>query len=176
MTIAITGRCLSAGSILLESNILESDISVFQRGSDPDQYPSDAEAYVLAINVAFVFPGANEREVPAAPFDNPSIVPLHSHASAPVQPRRTIFIRDLGDPRLSLVASIPIALDFWGDSVTACCYDLEDFGVGQDDFSALADLKTSLADLYFLLKADAENLGPLPRRQWDYLRQIIREK
>lgn len=169
MTAVIVGQCISAGSILLESDIVSAEIPTFE------QYYSGGHVFVLASVETLVFPNVKERQIPAAPFDSPCIVPLYSHASVPAQPRRTVFIQDLGDRRLSLEASIPIALDFWTDSVTACCYDLEDFGVGQDEFSALADLKASLVELYFLLKAEAGRLGPLPQRHWDYLRAIVRE-
>lgn len=163
-------HCLSAGSILLDSRGSSSGLL-----RPSEQYDSSAE--VLFFNTEFVVMiNSGTRHIPpAAPFDSPSVAPVFGPGSQPTQPRKNIFIQDLGDPRLSLDRSIPIALDFWYDSVTACCHDLEDFGVGQDEFSALADLKASLVDLYFLLKNDADRLGPLPQRHWNYLRSIITE-
>jgi hypothetical protein len=162
MTTFLTSEyCMSAGSILVESDIIatrttRTSVAGRQDSTDP----------IISARV-------HERQIPAAPFDNPGTLPFHRDGS---QSRRTVFVRDLGDPRLSLTASIPVALDLWEGSVTACCYDLEDFGVGQDEFSAITDLKVSLVDLYFLLKADADRLGPLPQRQWNYLRSIALEK
>ena len=86
---------------------------------------------------------------------------------------RTVFIYDLS-PRLVLAAPIPIVLDFGDDLVTARCFEL-DFGVGPDEDSALADLKASVIELYFLLKAESNRLGPLPQRQWNYLQSVVRE-
>lgn len=160
---------ISAGGICLESDIVSSSTLT------PTVQQHSRELLIGPTPQTSVFPRGEERQIPAPPFDQPSTVPLDMHTTRPVQPRKTVFIQDLGDPRLSLTASIPVALDFWGDSVTACCYDLEDFGVGQDEFSALADLKGSLVDLYFLLKAEADRLGPLPERHWRYLRSITRE-
>ncbi len=163
----ISQHCFSAGSILLSTNIRSSAV------------PTSAQYYSGSDMLVFISEEKETRSetspIPAAPFDSPSTVSLFSQVSEPVQPRRTIFVQDLGDARLSLRASIPVALDFWRDSVTACCYDLEDFGVGEDEFSALSDLKASLVELYFVLKANADRLGPLPERHWNYLRSITRE-
>lgn len=163
--------CRSSGSV-----VFESDIASFSVMVTVGQQYADAQVFVRPSDER-VLPPTGERWIPAAPFENPGVVALDNQASQPVQPRKTIFIHDLGDRRLALEAAIPVALDFWpGSSVTACCYDLEDFGAGQDEFSALADLKESLVDLYFLLKNDADRLGPLPQRHWDYLQSIITER
>lgn len=92
-----------------------------------------------------------------------------------LQPSKTAFIQDLGDPRVALLRSIPVSIDFWPDHVTASSFDIEEFGVGTDEFEAVRELKASLTDLYFLLKTEQGNLGPLPQRQWEFLRGIIRE-
>jgi len=101
--------------------------------------------------------------------------PLWSHVAGPHH-QKTVFIRDLGDPRLSVRAAIPVYLEFWDGFITACCYDLEEFEVASDEFVVLDALKASIADLYFLLKSEQQRLGPLPQRQWDYLRPIIEER
>lgn len=163
--------CRSGGSVWFESDIVS-----FSRLFAHEQHDAVATYLVRSSrDKAVVLLPDRARAILAAPFDCPSVVPLDSQVSHPVQPRRTVFIQDLGDYRLSLTASIPVALDSWPGSVTACCYDLEDFGAGEDEFSAVGDLKASLVDLYFLLKSDADRLGPLPQRQWDYLRTIVRE-
>lgn len=172
-SVVSTRQCLSAGSILLESR---SSSSGLLRPSE--QYDSGATVLLFNTEFAVLTNSGTIHIPPAAPFDSPSVAPVFSPGSSgsqPTQPRKNIFIQDLGDPQLSLNRSVPIALDFWYDSVTACCHDLEDFGVGQDEFSAVADLKASLVDLYFLLKNDADRLGPLPQRHWNYLQSIITE-
>lgn len=101
-------------------------------------------------------------------------ISLWSRLATP-QTFKTAFIQDLGDPRVTLLRSIPVSIDFWPDHVTACSFDIEEFGIGADEFEAVSELKASLADLYFLLKNEQGHLGPLPQKQWDFLRGIIRE-
>jgi len=99
---------------------------------------------------------------------------LWSHL-ATAQRHKTVFVQDLADPRVSIVEAIPVALEFWDNLVTACCYDLEEFEVAGDEFTALEQLKSSIVDLYYILKSEADHLGPLPQRQWNYLRRMVRE-
>lgn len=101
-------------------------------------------------------------------------VSLWSHL-ATLQSSKTAFIQDLGDPRVTLLRSIPVSIDFRPDHVTAGSFDIEEFGSGADEFEAVHDLKASLVALYFLLKSEQGNLGPLPKRQWEFLRGIIQE-
>ena len=88
---------------------------------------------------------------------------------------KTVFIADLGNAKVALLRSIPVAVDFWPDHVSACSFDIEEFGLGNDEFEAVTDLKASIVDLYVLLRNEQPNLGPLPRRQWEFLKGIIRE-
>jgi hypothetical protein len=91
-----------------------------------------------------------------------------------VRQPKTVFIRDLADSRLVVLEPIAVAVEFSGGQPTACCYDLEQFGVGEDEFSALDDLRATIVELYFALKAE-RRLGPLPQRQLDYLTRVLRE-
>ena len=88
---------------------------------------------------------------------------------------KTVFVADLGNPKLTPRRAIPVAIDSWPDHVSACSFDIEEFGVGSDEFEAINDLKASIVDLYFLLKSEQPNLGPLPQKQWEFLKGIIRE-
>lgn len=88
---------------------------------------------------------------------------------------KTIFIQDLGDPRVALIRALPASIEFGPDLVSAFSYDIEEFGIGADEFEAVEDLKVSIAALYFVLKDDLTNLGPLPQRQWAFLKGVIRE-
>jgi len=60
--------------------------------------------------------------------------------------------------------------------VTAWSWDLEEYGVGPDEGTALDHFRRSLIHLYFMLKENAEQLGPLPAEHWAYLRDIIHER
>ena len=88
--------------------------------------------------------------------------------------RKTVFIRDLRDPHLVVANPIPISLEFSDGQVTACCYDVEQFGVGEDEFVALDDLRATIVELYGVLKAE-RHLGPLPQRQLAYLTRALKE-
>jgi hypothetical protein len=87
---------------------------------------------------------------------------------------KTVFIRDLRDAELVATRPIPVALEFMEGQVTACCYDVEQFGVGEDEFSALDDLRATLVELYHTLRAE-KSLGPLPQRQLAYLKRVLRQ-
>ncbi len=89
---------------------------------------------------------------------------------------KTIFITDLGESTLSLLRTLPISVEYSGGQVVACSYDLEELTLGSDDDEVVADMKSAIVDLYYLLKDEQENLGPLPRAQWEFLKGIIREK
>lgn len=88
---------------------------------------------------------------------------------------KTVFIRDLHDSRLDMQDPIPASLEFSEGQVSACCYDLEQFGIGNDEFEALDDLRATIVELYFALKGEPR-LGPLPERQLSYLRRALRER
>jgi hypothetical protein len=75
-----------------------------------------------------------------------------------------------------LKVELPVTLEFTGDVVVAISYDLEEFGCGHDELEALKDLRESIRNLYYLFKDEKDNLGPLPRRQWNFLENIIIEK
>lgn len=94
------------------------------------------------------------------------------HLSADRQ-RKTVFVRDLGDSNLVIGEPIPVSLEFSDEQVTACCYDLEQFGVGENEFSALDDLRATIVELYSALKNEPR-LGPLPQRQLAFLKRVLR--
>lgn len=89
-------------------------------------------------------------------------------------PRKTVFIRDLRDATLVPTKPIPVSLESSDGTVTACCYDLEQFGVGENEFEALDDLCATIVELYRVLKSE-KKLGPLPQRQLVYLKRVVRE-
>jgi hypothetical protein len=89
---------------------------------------------------------------------------------------RTIFVQALPGTRLRLLHAIPVTLESSPGQVTAWSWDLEEYGVGPDEEAALDHFKRSIVHLYFTLKENAEQLGPLPAQHWAYLRDIIRER
>ncbi len=89
---------------------------------------------------------------------------------------KTVFIRDLADPRVSLNGPIPVTVENLGDQVTVYSWDTGDFGVGQDEQTAIDQFRASVVDLYYVLKDEQQALGPLPQQQWDFLRTVIDER
>ena len=89
---------------------------------------------------------------------------------------KTVYIQNVGDTRLFLQRDIPISIEYNDNVVTAISYDLEEFGFGNDEFEALKDIRESIVSLFYLFKEEEDNLGPLPKRQWNYLKDIIIEK
>lgn len=90
-------------------------------------------------------------------------------------PPKTILLGNLADRRLKLNGFLPVVLQYGEESVTACSYDLEDFGVGATEFEALADLQATIVELYFSLKEDQGRLGAQPEKEWAFLRSIVQE-
>lgn len=90
--------------------------------------------------------------------------------------RKTVFVQDLGDARLALRELLAISIEQWPNSVTACSYDTGEFAFADDELTAIDELKALIVDLYFLLKEEQNNLGPLPLKYWNFLKSIIQEK
>ncbi|OGI51710.1 MAG: hypothetical protein A3B81_03505 [Candidatus Muproteobacteria bacterium RIFCSPHIGHO2_02_FULL_65_16] len=89
--------------------------------------------------------------------------------------RKTIFVQDLGDARLAL-RELAISIEQWPNSVTAYSYDTGEFAFADDELTAIDELKALIVDLYFLLKEEQNNLGPLPLKYWNFLKSVIQEK
>ena len=89
---------------------------------------------------------------------------------------KTVFIHSLDNVSLSMDKAIPVTIEYWGEYVTAFSYDIEEYGVGVDEFEALKNFRDSIADLYSILKENKDNLGSIAKRQWDYLTNIIKDK
>ncbi len=90
--------------------------------------------------------------------------------------RKTVFVQDLGDAKLMLREPLAISIEQWPDSVTVCSYDTGEFAFAGDELTAIDELKALIVDLYFLLKEEQNNLGPLPQKYWNFLRSVIQEK
>jgi hypothetical protein len=102
--------------------------------------------------------------------------PLRLTKQGTPQTCRSVFIRDLGDERVSLNSPIPVTIETSGNQVSVYSLDTGDFGVGVDEQSALDEFRASMADLYFMLKEESAALGPLPQKHWNFLRSVIDER
>lgn len=90
--------------------------------------------------------------------------------------RKTVFIQDLGDARLTLREPLAVSIEQWPNSVTAYSYATGEFAFSDDELAAIDELNVLIVDLYFLLKEEQNNLGPLPLKHWNFLKSVIQEK
>ena len=89
--------------------------------------------------------------------------------------KKTVLIPDLGDERLSLQNLLPVTVEYIDKQVTVYSHDLGEFAFAIDEIDAVDEFKASIVDLYFLLKEEQNNLGPLPLKHWNFLKSIIHE-
>ena len=88
--------------------------------------------------------------------------------------RRTLFIHSLHDSRLRLNVSLPITLEDDGYQFIAYAPDLDIYGCGETEYEAIEDLRQSIVDLYFDLKA--EKLGGDLKKIFNYLQSVTQEE
>lgn len=89
---------------------------------------------------------------------------------------KTVHIQNLDDIRLALVREIPVSIEYWGKSVVAVSYDLEEYGYGETEFAALKDLRESIVSIFYFFRDEEARLGTDLKSKWEYLKNIIREK
>jgi len=89
--------------------------------------------------------------------------------------RKPILIYSLHHPHLKLREPLAVYLEHDGEQMIAFCYDLDVFGYGDTETEALQDLRQTAADLYFALRDNRNELGPLPEKVWDYMTSIVEE-
>ena len=94
---------------------------------------------------------------------------------APLPDRKTIFIQDLADGRVSLRSPLPVLVESWKNQTTVFSADTGDFSVGDDESSALDEFRAAVVELYFLLKSERDKLGALPMKHWRFLSSMIDE-
>lgn len=85
------------------------------------------------------------------------------------------YIRDLGDPRVSLLQSLAVSVEYFEDKGCVYCAELDEFVVVNAEEDPLAEMRAAIVDLYFLLKAESRNLGPIPQSKWNTLKTIVQE-
>jgi hypothetical protein len=86
---------------------------------------------------------------------------------------KVIFIQNLRDTRYRLKQAIPVFLETTDDTVIATYYDIDMYGEGEEEQSAINDLCGAIIEYYESLLEDVDNLGPMPKQELDFLRGII---
>lgn len=89
--------------------------------------------------------------------------------------RKTVFVLSLGTSSLALKSPLPISLDVTATNVVAYSYDLDELAVSSSESEVLDEMRATIVETYFLLKSEQDILGPLQRRHWEFLNQIISE-
>jgi hypothetical protein len=86
---------------------------------------------------------------------------------------RIVPLNSLKHPRYHLKIPLHIALEVTEGTVIASFDDIEAFSHAQTESEAIDLLCEEIVHLFEDLSADVDNLGPLPRRWLEYLREII---
>ncbi len=89
--------------------------------------------------------------------------------------RSTEYIRDLSDPRVTLLQPLAVTVEYFDDKASAYCSEIDEFAVADEGRDPIAEIKAVIVDLYFLLSAEQENFGSVPQAKWNTLRTIVRE-
>lgn len=83
-------------------------------------------------------------------------------------------ITTLAHEPLQMKLNIPATIEGDGEEFTATFYEANVSASGETQADAIANLKESLVAKYEFLESLPENeLGPLPARQWDVLRNVL---
>ncbi len=88
---------------------------------------------------------------------------------------KTIFILDLQNQSLELRRPLGISIEQTETGWYAFSYDLDELVVGADENEILSEMRLAIADVYYLLKAEAEHLGHIQKQHWDFLQSVVSE-
>ena len=86
---------------------------------------------------------------------------------------RIVPLNSLKHPKYRLNTPVYITLEFEKDKVIASFDDIEAFSWADTEFEATDQLCEEIIQFYEDLKADKENLGPLPQKWFEYLEEIV---
>ena len=131
----------------------------------------------IESSAAVLSEGDNVRSWQAAPVLQLQGEPRIQFTNSPVKKfeRRSVLIADLGDARLVLKAPIPVHLEDAGSEVLGYSYDLDEFEVADDEWSVIQKMRSAIARVYFTLKEEQGNLGPLMQQHWAFLQKVVSE-
>jgi hypothetical protein len=80
------------------------------------------------------------------------------------------------DPRVRLVAPIPVEITRQGDTVVASWAEAEEFGHGKDRSEALEDFGRTVSQLFISLSKNEKGLGPDLARVLSILRKHLKHR
>ena len=88
---------------------------------------------------------------------------------------KNITILNLGHGRYLFKSPFPVNIVYDEETYIASSYDLNTFGNGDSEDEALRDLCESIIEYYEHLKSNQHKLGPLLKRDFAFLSQMILE-
>jgi hypothetical protein len=86
---------------------------------------------------------------------------------------RIIPLNSLKHPKYRLKAPVHINLEYVEDQVVASFDDIEAFAYAETESEAINQLSDEIVSIYEDLQKDEVNLGPLPSKWWQYLKEIV---
>lgn len=86
---------------------------------------------------------------------------------------RIIPLNSLKHPKYRLKAPVHINLEYVEDQVVASFDDIEAFAYAETESEAINQLSEEIVSIYEDLQKDEDNLGPLPNKWWQYLKEIV---
>ena len=91
----------------------------------------------------------------------------------PIVVDKNVTILNLGHEKYFFKSPFPINIQVEDDTYIAASYDLNLFGYGESEDEALRDLCDSIVEHYEHLKSNETKLGPLLKRDWNFLSRMI---
>lgn len=85
------------------------------------------------------------------------------------------LLRDLATPALRVRAPFDLTLEPHGDQWVADCPEVNEYGTGPTREMAVADLKSTIVELYEKLSAEPDRLGPDLAEVWHILSERIEQ-
>jgi hypothetical protein len=93
----------------------------------------------------------------------------------PIHIEKNITILSLGHVSYLFKSPFPVNILVEDDIYIATSYDLNLFGYGETEDEALRDLCDSIIEHYEHLKKNETKLGPLLKRDWNFLSRMIED-
>lgn len=88
----------------------------------------------------------------------------------------TVMLESLGETRLRVKAPIEVRVFETEGFILAEAVGFNEFGEGDSQAEAVADLQAALADLYFSLEGEQDNLGRWLQGVWQVLQDKVERR
>jgi|GEM_PF-4977706 hypothetical protein len=89
---------------------------------------------------------------------------------------KNIFINNLRNSEYKLLSPLSIVLESEGGCISANCYDINQYGVGDNEEEAINNLCEIIIEYFECLIEDQDKLGVLPTKHWIYLKEVISKR